>query len=606
MDVKSRGSRGGSDDDRVRVIAWARTTDSQNWHRLLKFRDRDRKRHTLLLKPEQESKSALCKLLKRHGYTVPTDDKGPERLVARIVNANPKRRVLLVERPGWHSDQFKLGSKTVGDGKEPIILGDKLGSHVARVAQRGAFGGFEGWKDNIAGVASTTSSYLVFALSVGFAAPLLHLTGVHNGGFHFWAPSARGKSTAQACAATIFGSGEGRGNGYSRTWETTDTAVEERGCGHCDLPFILDEIQTLDSNPKAAAQRASKIIYSLASGTWKARSGRYTGQLAGDLNQYRTLVLSSGEDSLAEHSRVGGARRQDGEAVRLIDVPVPKRATGIFDRLPKGSSGVDSGILASALERDCVLYYGTAGRVYISKLVRQVRRDRAGLAARLDSRMEEFLTKSRVDRTNGYAVRFARRFALAYAAGLLAIDYGVVPSGDLDSNCGQVFLELDHIVPVLWDRDLVYRSIRRVYQKAWRQRTGSVDPVDEEVNKAVREVQRTQVVDLTGKNHRVSARQAKDARVLLITHSDGLPLRAVRPDYFRSLVGPLVSPIKVAKELETRKLLIPRGNGGRRTRQVPIPGSDQRQDRYCLRLPDPQTPSPKNKARMPRPRLSRN
>jgi putative DNA primase/helicase len=183
-----------SDDDRVKVIAWARTTDSQNWHRLLKFPDRDDKPHTLLLKPEQESKFALFKLLKRHGYTVPTDDAGQERLVAKILSENPKRRVLLVERPGWHSDQFQLGSETVGDGKQPIILGDRLARHLARVAQRGALAGLEGWKDNIAAMASI-SSYLVFALSVGFAAPLLRLTGVENGGFHsgFGRPEVRAR-----------------------------------------------------------------------------------------------------------------------------------------------------------------------------------------------------------------------------------------------------------------------------------------------------------------------------------------------------------------------------------------------------------------------------
>jgi putative DNA primase/helicase len=134
------------------------------------------------------------------------------------------RRVLLVERPGWHSDRFQLGSETVGDGKEPIILGDKLGSHLARVAQRGTL---EDWKANIADVAST-SSYLVFTLSAGFAAPLLRLTGVENGGFHFWAPSSRGKSTLQAFVGTIYGSGERHDKRYSRDWNITDTASSMR------------------------------------------------------------------------------------------------------------------------------------------------------------------------------------------------------------------------------------------------------------------------------------------------------------------------------------------------------------------------------------------
>ncbi len=252
--------------------------------------------------------------------------------------------------------------------------------------------------------------------------------------------------------------------------------------------------------------------------------------------------------------------------------------------------------MVKALEQNCVRYFGTVGQVYISELVREISRDRARLKARLDSRMKEFLIQSRVDQADAYAVRFAKRFALAYAAGLLAIDYQVVPS-DLDL-CSEIFLDLEAEVPVThWVPDHVYRSIHRVYQKAWGQQTGSVDPLDEAVDKVVREVQGIQIIDLTRKNNGVSARQAEDARVLLITHTDGLPLLAVRPDYLRSLVGPLVSSIKVAEELERRKLLIPRGNGGRRTRQVQIPGSNKRRDYYCLRLPHPQTSSPKSKAK---------
>jgi len=585
-----RGSRRSTDDlGPITVSAWARMMGSKNWHRMLKFRDRDGKPHILLLKPEQEGKAALSKLLKRHGRPVPADDYAWTRMYDDIISKNPKRRVLLVERPGWHNDQFLLGVKTIGTGQEPIELGVRLGSQIARVERRGDL---LDWRDNIAAVA-TTSSYLVFALSVGFAAPLLEITRVENGGFHFWAPSSKGKSTLQACAATIFGSGEGHGRGYSRDWNITDTAVEELGFGHCDLPLILDELQLLDANPRAAAERASKIIYSLTSGTWKTRSGRYTGELPGDLKQYRVLILSSGEDSLAEHSRAGGGRRMAGEAARVIDVPVPKQETGIFDRLPEGASGRESGLLVSALEQAGVRCCGSACRVYISKLVREVRRDRAGLKARLDSWMDEFLTKSGVDQTNGYAVRFARRFALAYAGGLLAIDYGVVPSDWCEIGFPEVLVEELDYGGEPWVPDFVFRSIRRVYRRAWRQRTELVDPLAEAVNRVVSEIRRAGVVDLTGTNSSASARQAEDARVLLIKHN-GARLHAVQPDYFRSLAGPLVSPIKVAKELERRGLLIPRDNG-RRTRQVPMPGSNKRKDFYWLQLPDSQSPSPNEK-----------
>jgi putative DNA primase/helicase len=320
--------------DEPTVWAWARTTDSNNWHRMLKFRDRDRKPHTILLKPEDETKPALAGLLKRHGYTMPTDKGTWTKTFEKITTAEPKRRVLMVERPGWHDDQFLLGSDTIGTGGE-IVMADWAGSHIARIAHRADI---VDWQSNIAAVAAY-SSYLVFALCAGFSAPLLHLTGVRSGGFHFWGPSSKGKSTLQACVATIFGSGKQHEKGYARDWNITDKAAEELGRGHCDLPLILDELKLLDPNPKASAERASKIIYALADGSSTQRSSWYTGVQSADAKEYRVIVLSAGESSLADHSRMGDARRQDGEAARVIDIPMPRRDEGIFDLLPRNASG---------------------------------------------------------------------------------------------------------------------------------------------------------------------------------------------------------------------------------------------------------------------------
>jgi hypothetical protein len=170
-----------------------------------------------------------------------------------------------------------------------------------------------------------------------------------------------------------------------------------------------------------------------------------------------------------------------------------------------------------------------------------------------------------------YEVRFAKRFALAYAAALLAIRYGAV----------------------LWDQEIVYRSIRRVYRKARSQTARPVDRLQAAVKRVIRRVRAANAVDLTAGGGQFNAARA---RVLLKMHTDGKPLRAVRSDYFRRLVGPKVDPRKVARELEHKGLLIPRSNG-RRTRQIPIPGSKKRIDCYCLRLPESKASSHKGRAK---------
>jgi hypothetical protein len=118
-------------------------------------------------------------------------------------------------------------------------------------------------------------------------------------------------------------------------------------------------------------------------------------------------------------------------------------------------------------------------------------------------------------------------------------------------------------------------------------------------NTVMQKVQQEPVVDLTKKTGKIDARRVESARVLLIT-LNGSSLRAVRPDYFGSLVGPHVSSVKVAEELERRGLLIPRSNR-RRTRQIPIPGTKTRKDYYCLLLPNSKVPSRVTKFTNPSP-----
>jgi putative DNA primase/helicase len=357
------------------------------------------------------------------------------------------------------------------------------------------------------------------------------------------------------------------------------TAIEETALGHCDLPLILDEMKLLHSNQTKAAQLASDVAYSIANGTIKARSVGFTGSIPPDARYFRALIVSSGEVSLGAQASNG---RLEGEAVRLIDIPVPRQRTGIFDRLRKSATARDSRLLADELEQAAATYYGEAGRIFLTKLVHDFGNDHDGLIDRLAGGIERFLNKSGVDLEDPYEVRFAKRFALAYAAGLLAIKYSVVP----------------------WSQEIVYRSICRVYRKARSQTARPVNRVQVATKRVIREVQKATPVNITPGSPAVDPKAAERARVLLIMHSDGRPLRAVRPDYFRSLVGPHVDPRQVARQLDEKSLLIPRSNG-RRTRQVTIPGSNKRKDYYCLRLPESQTPSPKGKAESASPRLSK-
>lgn len=324
--------------------------------------------------------------------------------------------------------------------------------------------------------------------------------------------------------------------------------------------MFLDEIKLLDADPKNAARRASDVAYSIASGTPKSRSVYFAPTISDELRHYRTLLLSSGELSLGQHARAGGSQRLSGDEVRLIDVPIPSRLNGIFDRLP---ARMTSGVVAKRLEKWAARTYGVAGKTYLEKLVADYRANRRALSNRLSRYRQRFIQKIGVDADDGYAHRFAERFALAYAAGLLAIYYGIVP----------------------WKRSLVWRCVRRVYRQAMSMRSSAGESLEGAVAKVLGHLPRLlkRAVDIKKCTRREGRRAAESESPLRLVHTDGHPLIALRPAMLKKIIGTAIPDKAVAAELERRGLLISRSKG-RRTRQVRVPGVAQRHGYYCLRL----------------------
>jgi putative DNA primase/helicase len=175
--------------------------------------------------------------------------------------------------------------------------------------------------------------------------------------------------------------------------------------------------------------------------------------------------------------------------------------------------------------------------------------------------MRHFFESAGVSTSDAYEVQFAKRFALAYAAGTLASYDGLVP----------------------WDRRLIRRSIRRCYRQALEGRAGPLAAIRAAADAITQRLQRTNdIADLRGTTRPIDLKFAERAKALLLPHDDGSSLLAIRPEIFRSLVGAKVSAQHVAAELERRGHLIPRPNG-RRTRQIRVPGLGRRRDYYCLR-----------------------
>jgi hypothetical protein len=142
--------------------------------------------------------------------------------------------------------------------------------------------------------------------------------------------------------------------------------------------------------------------------------------------EYRVIVLSSSERALSDIAIKAGSPRLGGEEVRLIDVPASETGSqGVFDgKIKKDDSRTlleTAKALADALAAAAIKYQGHAFAAFLSKLSKAKDWETQARAYK-----EQFETE--VKGPNSTAMcRIRSNFAIIWAAGALAIDYGVLP-----------------------------------------------------------------------------------------------------------------------------------------------------------------------------------
>ncbi len=240
---------------------------------------------------------------------------------------------------------------------------------------------------------------------LGLAAPLLKLIGARGFCVHGLGPTSIGKTHGLAFAASIFGSPDS----YPRSWAATDRGLEGQAEAHCDLVLCLDEMGLV--RPGAL----STLAYMLADG--RGRSRMKADASMRPLKHWRTVVVSTGEQGmeakLVEDQR---GRLAGGQAVRFIELELPK--AGLAVRLGQGQ--------VRDAERARRSQYGTAGPEFIRGLLSV---DDEDLVKRLDSIEEELLRvgEERAGKLGAPHERVARCFAVTELAGLLAVEWSVLP-----------------------------------------------------------------------------------------------------------------------------------------------------------------------------------
>src|SRR5438045_1631356 len=107
LNIRPKKHRSDMREHALKVVAKARTLAGDKWHHVLEFFDHDGRKQQLPVPcSKAHSGTALFDLLEDHGYAVPTTPQEREQLRNSIVNSQPTRRMLIIERPGWHDRAF--------------------------------------------------------------------------------------------------------------------------------------------------------------------------------------------------------------------------------------------------------------------------------------------------------------------------------------------------------------------------------------------------------------------------------------------------------------------------------------------------------------------
>lgn len=283
-------------------------------------------------------------------------------------------------------------------------------------------GSLKRWKKLVA-LPLSGQSIPSFALCFAFAPPLIALIDSMNILFELVSPAARGKTTVQQLASSVWGNpSRNTGQPYWVTMRTTINGLEQTMREHADLPIIMDEANLFatETSTKERAKAFQSIAFILASGMEKERYDRPAQKSA-----YRVGFLSSTNQPLSELLGQGDDAAK-AAMERLLTIPIgEERPHGIFDLIPNGYDNAANYIrtVMQAAEHN----HGLAGPRFVRALASARAEDEAALKRQINSLIERFREHLNVDRDHGSQLRVSQAFGLVYAAGMLARNYGCLP-----------------------------------------------------------------------------------------------------------------------------------------------------------------------------------
>ncbi len=401
----------------LKIVAETQTERGEHYGRLAEWRDSQNRLHRWAMPIEflHSTGSRLAEYFASNGLEIMPSRKHHEKLAFYIATAQADKTYISTDKIGLHGECFILPDETFGFSENEIIYQTEYdGHHNFKIA-----GTLEDWQENISKYCPNNSR-LLLAVSAAFAAPLLPITQMQGGGFHFRGATSTGKTTVVFVGGSVCG-GDSE-HGFLQTWKATANGLEIIAAGHNHSLLCLDEIGECES------REIGNVAYMLGNGRGKTRMTK-TIQARHSLS-WNLMFLSTGEQKLSDKITESGGTVRGGQEIRLCDIEADTGEFGLFEDLhtfPNGQAFSD--YLRSA---SCN-YYGTPLRAFLQWLTES---DFDEIRAAWHDFKDLFINSVLPDRAKvpSEVLRVAARFALVAFGGELATKAGVTKWNEKDAS----------------------------------------------------------------------------------------------------------------------------------------------------------------------------
>jgi Domain of unknown function (DUF927) len=399
----------------ARICDLAKATD--NYLERIEFKTSAGEMAKIELAPSTVSDPRLfAKHLRDAGAILPTNKSSLKTLLEATAASICKLELVYAARTGWtkNGKAFVRPDRVVGKSSTNILgfrrskPGDQRG-----MIERG--GSVESWKSTI-GTSAKSSSVMMFTISAAFAAALLKMTRTESFAFCLFAESRSGKTLATLAAGSVIGTGT---VGQMLDWNQTKARIEEQLPEHNDCLVAVDDLMSLDgtNQRKYARVQSSAFIFALGAGM-----GRHSSYSQSNSESWRTILLTSNEYSIRDLAGLSRLQRSPGETVRLIDLPATfDGATDIFDRVAPLNDREQ--LPWERLFKACSQNQGHVFESFLAKLIAR----KPKVLDVIKRHRKVFVNLVQHKNDGKFARDIARKFALVYAAGELAIEFRLVP-----------------------------------------------------------------------------------------------------------------------------------------------------------------------------------